>query len=167
MSGSVSGLGIKHRIRARDLAVQAAVLALHHAPQVHYTQMATRWEGIDKNMKAFRQSYPKHCDCSSFATWCLWNGLDHYGVRDTVNDHGWHSGYTGTMVANGRKVSDTGSVLRGERALGQPGNPWGHRRLQVGYDTQAGKDVIGSHGGRYLSYDKVDYRTRRSERPGR
>jgi hypothetical protein len=157
MSNSVSGLSVKHRIRARDLAVQAAILTLHHAPQVHYTQAPVRWEGIAKNMKAFRQSYPKQCDCSSFATWCLWNGLDHYGVRDTVNDHGWHSGYTGTMVANGRKVSDTGSVLRGDLVLyGNPFGSTGHVAVVAGRGRDGQLMVIshGSEGGPfYLAYD--------------
>ena len=32
-----SGLSSAHRIRARDLAIQAALLGLHNAPAIHYT----------------------------------------------------------------------------------------------------------------------------------
>ena len=34
----------------------------------------------------------------------------------------------------------------GERALRQPSRPCGRRRLQGGHYTQAGQNVIGSHG---------------------
>lgn len=47
-----------------------------------------------------------------------------------------------------------------ERALGQSGRPYGHRRLQIGHDAQAGKDLVGSYGRCYVPYDKVKYRTR-------
>jgi hypothetical protein len=36
----------KERINARRIAVRAATLALHHAPNVHYTQDSRRWQGI-------------------------------------------------------------------------------------------------------------------------
>ena len=64
-------------------------------------------------------------------------------------------------ASNGSTISPCG----GERALCQPGRPGRHRRLQAGHHAQAGEDVIGSHGGCDLPYDKVEYRTRCGRRP--
>lgn len=88
------------------MTLQAAVLGLHHAPSIHYTQGSSRWEGIDRHRKAWRGEYPNEADCSAYVTWCIWNGLDHFGVRDTVNGLGWRAGYTGTMLQHGRRVSN-------------------------------------------------------------
>jgi hypothetical protein len=42
---------------------------------------------------------------SSFATWCLWNGLAlRFGLGDIVNAAGWTAGYTGTMLEHGLPV---------------------------------------------------------------
>lgn len=87
------------------MTLQAAVLGLHHAPSIGYTQGSSRWEGIDRHRKAWRGEYPNEADCSAYVTWCIWNGLDHFGVRDTVNGLGWRAGYTGTMLQHGRRVS--------------------------------------------------------------
>ena len=57
--------------------------------------------------------------------------------------------------------------LSGECALGQPGHPWGHRRLQASHHAQAGKDIIGPNGGCDLPYDKLNYRTWCAVRPAR
>jgi hypothetical protein len=154
---SVSGLGAAKSIRARDLAVEAALLGLHNAGAIHYTQSAARWEGIAKEMKAWRGGFPDQCDCSSFATWCLWNGLDHYGVRDTVNGQGWRAGYTGTMVAHGRPVSGPSAVLRGDLVLyGNPTGSTGHVAIAVGRRSD-GRVMVVSHGSEggpyYLTYD--------------
>lgn len=144
---SVSGLSPTHRIRARDLAMQAAFLALRHAPDVHYTQTLRRWDGINQNLKAWRGEYPRYADCSSFATWCLWNGLDHYGVRDTVNGLNWKAGYTGTMLDHGKPVVHESNIMRGDLALyGTPGTSGKHVAICIG-----GGLVIshGSEGGPY------------------
>jgi hypothetical protein len=92
--GSVSGLTREQRIRARDRTVQAALLALHHAPQVHYTQdLVQRWDGIAKRRNARVGEFPRNADCSSFATWCLWNGLHlGFGLGDLVNGFNWTAG---------------------------------------------------------------------------
>lgn len=129
---SVSGLSAPHRIRVRDLAVQAALLGLKHASALHYTQSAQRWEGIDKKLKAWRGQYPKHADCSSFATWCLWVGLSHYGVRDTVNGESWRAGYTGTMLKHGKPVAHLSNVLRGDLVIYGSGWPGEHVAIVVG-----------------------------------
>src|SRR4051794_7051220 len=101
---SVSGLSPSNRARARQMTVQAALLGVRHAPEIHYTQGTMRWEGIDRHLKAWRGQFPTHADCSAYATWCIWNGLDHFGVRDPVNGMAWHAGYTGTMLKHGKSV---------------------------------------------------------------
>ena len=145
---SVSGLSAPHRIRARDLAMRAAFLGLRHAPDLHYTQGPRRWQGIDRNLKAWKGDYPHYGDCSAFATWCLWNGLDHYGVRDTVNGQRWKAGWTGTMVQHGKHVRHESNVMRGDLALyGDPVGRTGHVAICVG----SGKVIsFGSEAGPFL-----------------
>jgi len=138
---SVSGLSATNRIRARDLACQAALLTIRHAPEIHYTQEArARWEGITKDLKAYRGQYPSYADCSSMATWWLWQGLDHYGVRDVVNDTGWRSGYTGTMLSHGRQVVNRGNWLRGDLLIYGSGFPGKHVVMYLG------DGFVASHG---------------------
>ncbi len=136
----------KERIRARDLTIEAALLALHHAPKVHYTQGARRWEGIAKNLRAWRGQYPKYADCSSFVTWCLWQGLGHFHMPDVVNGAGWKAGYTGTLLEHGQLVKP-GREMRGDAVIyGRPGSDGEHTALVIG-----GGYVIshGSEGGPY------------------
>ncbi|MET0604188.1 MAG: hypothetical protein ABW167_19545 [Baekduia sp.] len=148
LTASASGLSYKHRIRARDLVVQAAFLGLRHARELHYTQSASRWEGIKNHLKAWRKQFPKHADCSSFATWCLWQGLDHYGVRDLVNGAHWKYGYTGTMVKRGKRVVHEHNIMRGDLALyGDPFGGSGHVAVCIG----GGKVIsFGSEAGPFL-----------------
>jgi cell wall-associated NlpC family hydrolase len=145
---SVSGLSDAHRSNARRLAMQAAFLGLAHAPVVHYTQGPRRWDGINRNLKAWRGQYPTFADCSAFATWCIWNGLDHYGVRDTVNASNWQAGYTGTMLEHGKVVQHEENVLQGDLVLyGNRGTSGKHVAICVG----GGKVIShGSEGGPYL-----------------
>jgi cell wall-associated NlpC family hydrolase len=112
---STSGLGYEQRIRCRDRVVQAARLAAAHEPQVHYTMGSQRWQGISKGLNAAHGQFPTQADCSSFVTWCLWNGLYlRYGLGDTVNGHDWKAGYTGTLLDHGRRVLQTSQALRGD-----------------------------------------------------
>jgi hypothetical protein len=127
---SVSGLGAEHRIKARDLAVEAAVLALHHAGAVHYTMGPRRWEGIARDLKAFQGEYPHFADCSAFFTWCLWNGLDHFDVRDCVNGERWRGGYTGTLLTHGERVR--GGIVRADAAIYGTRFPGEHVALCIG-----------------------------------
>jgi hypothetical protein len=107
------GLNVRDRIRARDLAMQAASLALLNGAAIEYTMGSARWDGIAHDRKGWRGEFPKFEDCSSFATWCLWNGLDHFGVHDAVNGDGWRSGFTGTMTDRGQRVARA-DVMRGD-----------------------------------------------------
>ncbi len=100
-----SGLSPDHRRKAINMALQAAVLGYHNREAIHYTQGPKRWEGIDQHRKAWRGEYPNYADCSAYVTWCLWNGLDHFGEPDIVNRQRWLAGYTGTMLQHGESVS--------------------------------------------------------------
>jgi hypothetical protein len=130
---SVSGLSAPHRTRARYLACQAALLTIRRAPDIHYTQeMVRRWEGIAKGLKAYKAEFPRYADCSSIATWWLWQGLDHYGVRDVVNDTNWKSGYTGTMLRHGKQVVQSGNWLQGDLFIYGNGWPGSHVAMYLG-----------------------------------
>ena len=107
------GLNARDRIRARDLAIQAAALALRNNAAIKYEMDARRWDPIKRNRKAWRGEFGRFQDCSSFATWCLWNGLDHFGVKDIVNGQTWRAGFTGTMLDHGQRVTRA-NILRGD-----------------------------------------------------
>ena len=128
-----SGLSDEHRVEARNLAIAAARLGLARASSLTYTQGPGRREGINRNLKAYRGQCPKGADCSAFVTWSIWNGLDHYGIRDTVNGARWKYGYTGTMVKHGVEVP-AGHLIRADAILyGDPFRPpTGHTALYVG-----------------------------------
>ena len=72
---SASGLSRDQRIRCRDRVVQAARLTLANKEHTHYTEGPLRWDGIKNRRNAEIGQFPEYSDCSSFATWCLWNGL--------------------------------------------------------------------------------------------
>lgn len=137
---SVSGLSAPHRVRARDLAVEAALLGLRHAPQIHYSQGPHRWDWHREDLRAWRGQYPTDLDCSSYATWCLWNGLHHYHVRDTVNGERWLAGYTGTMLEHGKRVVHPENILRADLAL------YGHRFPGEHVAICIGSGLVISHG---------------------
>lgn len=127
MSGSVSGLNSRERANARRLILQGAELGLARAASLHYTQGAKRWEGIDKGLRAWKGQCPEWADCSAFATWVLWQGLYHYGIRDVVNGAGFKAGYTGTMWTRGKRVVHDSSIKIGDLALyGDPFGRTGH-----------------------------------------
>jgi hypothetical protein len=113
---SVSGLSRDQRIRCRDRVVQAAKLALAHKAQVHYTEdIPQRWSGIRYHRNAALGQFPRNSDCSSFATWCLWNGLLlRFGLGDIVNGQGWNAGNTASMIQHGRVVPHGSDILRGD-----------------------------------------------------
>lgn len=146
---SVSGLSAPHRRKARDLAVQAAVLGYRNRAAVNYTQGPRRWDGINKHLKAWRGEFPRYVDCSSFVTWCIWNGLDHYGVRDTVNGTAWKAGYTGTMLKHGKAIHEWSNILKGDAVIyGRPGSVGAHTALCIGggmvisHGSQAGPFLV-------------------------
>lgn len=157
MTGATSGLNVAHRIKARDLSVEAALLGLRRAPSLHYTQDGRRWEGIDKGLKAWRGECPTHADCSAFVTWCIWCGLSHFHGHDVVNGAAWKAGYTGTMIGHGRQVAHPGALLRGDAILyGDPFGRTGHTAIVVGRRSDGMPMVVsfGSEPGPfYLPYN--------------
>lgn len=142
MNGT-SGLTRPQRHIARERAMQAALLGLHHASELHYTQGSERWEGINHHDVASKGQYPKHADCSAFATWCLWNGMYlPFGVHDVVNGQGWEAGYTGTMKDHGIEVVHVVNVIRGDLVLYGPKGDPEHVAIVVGHKG----GVVGSRG---------------------
>lgn len=134
------------------------MLGHQHASEIHYTQdAAPRWEGMSKRLNARRGAFPKHADCSSFVTWCLFNGLElGFGVGDVVNGTGWTGGYTGTMRSHGLRVQHAANLLRGDVVHYGPGTG-AHCTIVVG--KQGGVPMVvshGSEGGPY--YVRYDYR---------
>lgn len=155
---SVSGLGRPQRHVAREIITQAALLGLHHAPALHYTQGSDRWEGIAKHRVAAKGDYPRHADCSAFATWCLWNALQlRFHLGDIVNGTHWTGGYTGTMAKGGREVLHLKNVLRGDCVLYGPAPTYEHVAIIVGHQNGVPMVVSnGSESGPFLV--RYDYR---------
>lgn len=142
---SVSGLAKCQRAIARDRTVHAALLGLHHAPALHYTQGPQRWEGIARHKVARKDEFPLHADCSAFATWCLWNGLHlPFGLADVVNGASWTAGYTGTMAQHGREVTHVKNALPGDCVLYGPAPTYEHVAIVVA--VKAGVPMVVSHG---------------------
>jgi hypothetical protein len=136
----------KQRAASRRRAVQAAMLLLHNAQAVHYTQGPDRWQGINQKLDESRGQFPNYGDCSSSATWCLWNGiyLPWVGVGDVVNGDRWNAGYTGTMARHGREVHHVRNVIRGDCVLYGPAPTYEHVAIVVGH--RKGVPIVVSHG---------------------
>jgi hypothetical protein len=151
---ATSGLSRSDRLLCRDRVVAAALLAYHNAGGVHYTQGSRRWDGIKLDRRAVRGQFPAHSDCSSFATWCLWNGLYlRFHIRDIVNGHDWKAGYTGTMRDHGKRVGNIPhDLLRGDCVF-YPG----HVAIVVG--RKNGVPMVVSHGSEGGPYNcRYNYR---------
>jgi hypothetical protein len=153
---SASGLTRDQRIRCRDRVVQAAKLTLANKEHVHYTEDARRWDGIENKRNAELGQFPIYSDCSSFATWCLWNGLLlRFGLSDIVNGADWKAGYTGTMLDHGMAVRYPSSALPGDCVLYGSGPPGVHVAVVVGVVNVV--PMVISHGSEpgpyYLAYN--------------
>lgn len=159
---SVSGLGRGQRARARELATQAALLCFHHASQISYVHpsnpVGDRWEGINKQLNARRGQFPRHSDCSSFSTWCLWNALFlGFGLDDSVNGEDWTAGFTGTMRDHGQLVRHSENLRRGDCVHYGPGTGE-HVTIVVG--RQDGVPMVVSHGSDACPcFIRFDYRS--------
>ncbi|HYV32766.1 MAG TPA: hypothetical protein VEO53_16885 [Candidatus Binatia bacterium] len=164
---SVSGLSRDQRIRCRDRVVQAAKLALANKAQVHFTEdLVKRWDGIRNHRNAALGQFPVNCDCSAFATWCLWNGLLlRFGLGDIVNGLGWHAGYTGTMLQHGRVVQHPSNALRGDCVF--YGSAWPADHVTIVVHNSNGMPMVISQGSEpgpfYIPYNYGDpiYQIRR------
>jgi hypothetical protein len=157
MSATYSGLSRSHRARARELGLIACQKTLNHKGEVHYTQGPQRWEGIDEGLKGWKGQFPKHADCSAFATWVLWNGLDHYDMHDIVNGQKWKAGYTGTLAEHGKRIHGARKPL--DLVLYGYGWPYEHVAV-VAHDTR----FVYSHGSEAGPfYLPIDYRPDRAQ----
>jgi cell wall-associated NlpC family hydrolase len=120
------------RAQERRAAVQAAVVALRHRSAVHYTQGPRRWDGIKRGLLGSKGQYPSYADCSSFATWCLWNGMRLHHRPDTVNGQNWRAGYTGTQIRHGTRVTSEKNILPGDLAFYGSGGHVSHVAICIG-----------------------------------
>jgi len=156
---SVSGLSKPHRAQARRRVYDAAWLCYSNRARVHYTQGSRRWDGIAKDYNARMGEFPKYADCSSFATWCIWNGIHiPFGCRDTVNGAAWKAGYTGTMLEHGKEVAHRENVLVGDCAIYGSGEPGKHTAIVIG--KKNGQIMVISHGSEAGPfYLPIDYRS--------
>ena len=98
-------LNVAQRIGTRKRFKRAAMLTAHHAPQIHYTQSSSRWQGIASRLRAQAGQYPRYADCSSIGSWFHWDATRIYSLFDYVNGANWTGGYTGTQTQNGVRVS--------------------------------------------------------------
>jgi hypothetical protein len=90
MSRRVSGLSDAHAAHARRVIIKNAHNMVANKGRVHYSQGPDRWMGINRHLTHLRNQYPTRCDCSSTATWMLWDAMARpYGVRDLVNHASW------------------------------------------------------------------------------
>lgn len=153
---AVSGLDAEQRAAARRAAVKAALSGLDNISQVHYTQDSSRWDGISNNRVAAKGKVPHHSDCSSYATWCLWNGLKlGFDLDDGVNGLDWSAGYTGTMLQNGKQVRRAEKLRQGDCVI--YGSAWPGTHVAIVVGRQDGVPMVVSHGSEagpfYVRYD--------------
>ena len=142
---AVSGLDTEQRAAARSAAVKAALTGLDNISQVHYTQDSSRWDGISNKRVAAKGKFPHHSDCSSYATWCLWNGLSlGFEAGDTVNGLDWTAGYTGTMLRNGKRVRQVDKVRQADCVI--YGSAWPGTHVAIVVGRQDGVPMVVSHG---------------------
>lgn len=142
---SVSGLTRDQRAACRQLATRAALLSLHHAPAVHYSQGPTRFDGIKHHLVADKGEFPTALDCSASVTWWLAQGLlFRFKLPDIVNGANWLAGYTGTLAQHGRQVMHLKNVLPGDAVLYGPAPTYEHTAMVVGH--RDGKPLVISHG---------------------
>lgn len=156
MARRVSGLSDEHAAHARKVILKDAKNMVANKSIIHYSQKSDRWEGINTRRTHLTNTYPKHCDCSSTATWMLWDAMARpYGVRDLVNHANWKAGYTGTMQKGGKAVHSKSNLKVGDCIFygDQGGGISEHVTVYVG-----GGMVFshGSEGGPYFL--PVDYR---------
>jgi cell wall-associated NlpC family hydrolase len=159
MGERVSGLSDAHAAHARAVILKDAKIMVANKGAVHYSQGSNRWEGIDHRCTHMRNTYPKHCDCSSTATWMLWDAMARpYGVRDLVNHANWRAGYTGTMINGGKAVLHKSNLKIGDCSF----YGWQSRGVPKHVAIYVGGGRVFSHGSEGGPYFlPVDYRSDR------
>jgi len=124
--------------------------------RVHYSQGPMRWMGINQHLTHLKNEYPTRCDCSSTATWMLWDAMARpYGVRDLVNHASWRAGYTGTMINGGKAVLHKANLKIGDCIF----YGWQSRGVPKHVAIYVGGGLVFSHGGESGPYIlRIDYR---------
>jgi cell wall-associated NlpC family hydrolase len=139
------GLTPEERVRARRLIKFAAVAAVSHKDEIHYTQGPPRWQGIDKKIRCYPGTvrYPTQADCSAFVTWLYWNALKSHinkGFPDILNGARWQAGYTGTLLQHGRVLHSGVPALVGDLVIYGSGGTGKHVAVYIG------NGMVASHG---------------------
>lgn len=115
------------RAQCQKLIARGCGLMLANPGAVHYTMGPQRWSGISNDRRISRNEFPRDSDCSSSATWLLWNALRvHLGWGDVVNGANWNAGYTGTMLGHGRAVKENSAQVGDCAFYGAPGSSGSH-----------------------------------------
>ena len=160
-TGSVSGLSPAQRQHVRQLVAHGSQLLLSRPGDVHYSQAANRWNGIASRKLILQPGrvFPFYGDCSSTATWLLWNGLSHsFGRPDDVNGAHWTAGYTGTMASHGKLVHHDSQIKVGDLVLYGPPPTFEHVAVALG------GGMVFSHGSEAGPFKlPIDYRKDRAE----
>jgi hypothetical protein len=155
---SYSGLNAEQRKRARRLILKGCRTMMKHIGAIHYTQGGSRWSGINEKKKIKKGQYPSYADCSSMATWLLWNVLYvPYKIKDIVTGANWTAGYTGTISQHGKQVRKDSNIKVGDLIL-YGSYPYSHVTIAIGngqcfsHGSEAGPYVLG-----------IDYRDDRAQ----
>lgn len=139
---TLSNLNPGQKMTARGIARHAALLGPKHTAEMHYTQLAARWSGINQRKLSEKGQFPQFADCSAFVTWCLWNALAvkfHQG--DIVNGEKWQAGYTGTMLDHGEPVRQLANVRWADAVIyGVPGSTGEHTAI-VTHVEKGGRNI--------------------------
>ena len=135
---------------ARHIIIEGARWMEDHADAVNYTELGLRWSAINEDRRIADGQYLQYGDCSSTATWLLWNGLTHRNrdFPDIVNGAQWRYGWTGTIARHGRRVPSLRQLDVGDLILYGTGYPYRHVTVALGdgkcfsHGTQAGPFIM-------------------------
>ena len=116
---SHAGLTPEQQRAARKVIVAGCEWMLGHAAEVHYTEGPQRWSALAQRLRISERRFLTYGDCSSTATWLLWNGLTHVvpGIGDIVNGENWTGGFTGTIARHGQLIPADHAIKVGDLCL--------------------------------------------------
>lgn len=131
---SAAGFTVAERAAARSIIVEGCRWMVSNKDRVNYTEGPERWEAITQRLRIVEGRYLTYGDCSSTATWLLWNGLTHINPQmpDIVNGEDWRpGGVTGTIAQHGMLVQE--DALRvGDLILYGPPPAYEHVTVALG-----------------------------------
>lgn len=152
MGHRISGLSDEHAAHARRVIIKDVKNMIAHKNEIHYSQEADRWEGIQHELTHLNNEFPRHCDCSSTMTWLLWDAMGRpYHVPDIVNHAQWRAGWTGSMYTNGKEVKHDSNlkigdgIFYGDQGGGIPEHVAGYigGGLVFSHGSEAGPYILG------------------------